>query len=211
MLIVPTITTNDPVEFALQLEVIAQTSKHAHLDLADGAYTTNILSLPTNLNWPKDVALDVHLMVAAPMEYYDKHLESLNPRLVIVPIETDWDIISLTMSPVLECQGVLFGVSILANQNVADFVHILPYIDHVLIFSGNLGYQGGSTADLELLQKVSQLRALGFGGTIGWDGGVNDQNIIALSGGNIDVVNVGGYIQKSAEPIKAYNKLKSLL
>ncbi len=42
---------------------------------------------------------------------------------------------------------------------------------------------------------------------IGWDGGVNDTNAAILVQSGVDVLNVGGFIQKSKDPQAAYNKL----
>jgi ribulose-phosphate 3-epimerase len=45
---------------------------------------------------------------------------------------------------------------------------------------------------------------------IGWDGGVNDQNISQLAFAGVDVFNVGGFIQKAENPEKAFNTLERI-
>jgi pentose-5-phosphate-3-epimerase len=86
----------------------------------------------------------------------------------------------------------------------------LDHIQHVLIFSGNLGYQGGSHVDFNLLEKVKVLKRHKPELEIGWDGGVNDQNVAELINGGVDVLNVGGYIQKAEDPARAYSALKRI-
>jgi ribulose-phosphate 3-epimerase len=77
----------------------------------------------------------------------------------------------------------------------------------VLIFSGKLGHFGGH-ADLDLLDKVRQLKEIKPTLEIGWDGGVNDQNAAELAHGGIDVLNAGGYLH-GKDPAAAYAKLMS--
>ena len=86
----------------------------------------------------------------------------------------------------------------------------LGNIDHVLVFSGNLGYQGGSEADVALLDKVKKLRELKPTLEIGWDGGVSDQNARQLAEGGVDVLNTGGFVHNAENPSDAYAKLKEV-
>ncbi len=61
-----------------------------------------------------------------------------------------------------------------------------------------------------LLTKVRQLRKLKKDIEIGWDGGINQDNAKKLILGGVDVLNVGGSIQKAGSPAKAYATLKSI-
>jgi pentose-5-phosphate-3-epimerase len=79
-----------------------------------------------------------------------------------------------------------------------------------LIFSGNLGYQGGSVADMQLLEKVDLLKKHKPNLEIGWDGGVNDQNVAELVLADVDVLNVGGFLQTSANPVATYHALSRI-
>jgi ribulose-phosphate 3-epimerase len=86
----------------------------------------------------------------------------------------------------------------------------LEVIDHVLVFSGELGHFGGHT-NLQLLDKVRQLRQLKPQLEIGWDGGVNEQNVLELVRSGVDVLDVGSAIQRAPDPMAAYAKLKLLI
>jgi ribulose-phosphate 3-epimerase len=61
---------------------------------------------------------------------------------------------------------------------------------------------------LKLLNKVTELRKLKPELEIGWDGGINVDNAKQLSEGGVDVLNVGGAIQKAEDPKAAYDKLR---
>jgi ribulose-phosphate 3-epimerase len=95
---------------------------------------------------------------------------------------------------------------LLPQTTVETITPALDHIDHVLIFSGDLGNFGGH-ANLRLLDKVAELRRHKPELEIGWDGGINEQNISKLVFAGVDVLNVGGYIQNAEEPEKAYSRL----
>ena len=130
---------------------------------------------------------------------------ALKPQLVIVHAEADGDFVMLSNQ--LRSHGIEAGVALLPQTPVSAIAPALDYIDHILIFSGNLGYQGGSQADLGLLGKVTELKRLKPRLEIGWDGGINDQNLKALIDGGIDVANVGGYLQHAENVMTAWQNL----
>ena len=105
--------------------------------------------------------------------------------------------------------GVKVGVALLPETNPQSIESALGKIDHVLIFSGNLGSYGGH-ADLDLLHKVHYLKERKPEIEIGWDGGITDQNISLLASGGVDVFDVGGFIQSSQDPEKAFHKLQRI-
>jgi ribulose-phosphate 3-epimerase len=102
------------------------------------------------------------------------------------------------------------GLALLQDTPVEWAEQIMHSFDHVLIFSGHLGYHGGA-ADLKLLEKVHQIREHHPEVEIGWDGGINVDNAKQLLEAGVDVLNVGGFIQKSSDPESAYGTLKVLL
>lgn len=75
---------------------------------------------------------------------------------------------------------------------------------------GNLGYHGG-TANLELLSKVRDIREHHPDVELAWDGGINADNVRQLVEAGVDILNVGGFIQKAADPAARYQELADLL
>jgi len=88
-------------------------------------------------------------------------------------------------------------------STVADLIRM---VDHVLIFSGDLGHYGGN-ASLMQLEKVRLIKAINPNLEIGWDGGVSIDNAFTLSQGGVDVLNSGGAINKADDPASVYDKL----
>ena len=46
--------------------------------------------------------------------------------------------------------------------------------------------------------------------SIGWDGGINADNVVELVRAGVEVLNVGGFIQHSSDPGAAYAKLEAV-
>jgi len=111
----------------------------------------------------------------------------------------------------LRREGIEVGVALLQRTPAESILDSLDLIDHVLIFSGNLGFQGGSEADLNLLKKVTQVKSAKPSVEIGWDGGVNDQNAAQIAAGGVDVLNVGSFIMQSENPLRQYRKIEIAL
>ncbi len=202
--ICPTITAVTAEDYQRQITSVSQFAGRVHLDVADGRLAPRKLIDIDKLWWPGNALVDMHIMYQRPFE----HLELLivqHPNLVIVHAEAEGDF--PTFADKLHYHGIEVGVALLPQTGVEVIAPALGMIDHVLIFSGNLGYQGGSKADLTLISKVRRLRELKPSLEIGWDGGVNLDNARRLATNDIDVLNVGGFIQRAKDPSLAYRQL----
>lgn len=201
--ICPTVTVDCFEDFQEQIERIASFATRLHVDAADGTLTPNSLIPIDQVWWPGGVRADIHLMCREPEKYLE-HLIALDPQLVVVHAEAEGDF--KRMSTKLRRHGIEAGVALQQQTPVSMIVPALDLIDHVLVFSGNLGFYGGK-ADLALLDKVRELKRLKPQLEIGWDGGINDKNAPALVEGGVEVLNVGGFIQRSPDPRAAYATL----
>lgn len=200
--ICPAILTDDPTVYRLQVEQSLGYAHRLHIDLADGDFAPQKLIAIEDVWWPGGVRADLHVMYQRPFDHLEA-LVALQPQLVIVHAEAEGDFMQFAES--LHNHGIETGVALLPETPVNAIQPALPLIDHVLIFSGQLGHFGGH-ADLSLLDKARQLREIKPSLEIGWDGGVNDQNAAELAHGGIDVLNAGGYLH-GKNPAAAYAKL----
>ena len=201
-IVCPTVTANDPHVYRTQIERVQSFAKRIHIDLADGEFAPKLLDI-AQIWWPPNKIIDVHLMYKRPLFYLDA-LVALKPNLVIVQAEADGDFKQI--STILHAANIKVGVALLASSQVDSIMPEIDNIDHVLIFSGNLGHFGGS-ANLDLLNKASRIKSLNKQIEISWDGGINADNAKLLVKGGIDVLDVGGFIQRSNDPVDAYAKL----
>jgi len=203
-IICPTITAYSEEDYHTQMEKVAGFATRIQIDLTDGVFTKEKTVSPEQAWWPVGVKADFHLMYRDPASAVKTVMEH-QPNLVIMQAEAEGSFRSL--SDFCRSHGTRVGIALLQDTKAETIFSALDLIDHVLVFSGNLGYQGGSHADLSLLSKVSQLKEKKPELEIGWDGGVNPQNVAELVSGGVDVLNVGGYLQSAEDPEKAYRGL----
>lgn len=204
--ICPTVTAQNTEEYREQMEKIATFATRVHIDVADGIFTPVKLTPVDQIWWPGGVRADIHVMHQNPFAH-TKLLLELRPQLIIVHAEADGDFIAFAEAAHRE--GVEVGVALKAETSPNLIRPAIEWVDHVLVFSGNLGHFGGQ-ANTHLLTKVLHLKQMKPSLEIGWDGGINDQNTATLVAGGVDVLNTGGFIQHAANPEDAYETLRSL-
>lgn len=204
--ICPAILAPDEVVYRQQIEKVAHFAHRIQIDLTDGKFAKNQTIKPEAAWWPVGVKADFHLMFEDPFEAVKVILQH-RPHLIIVQAEAKGSFEAFAS----HCHGrdVKVGVALLPKTDPQTIAESLGKIDHVLIFSGNLGNYGGH-ADLDLLRSVRYLKERKPEVEIGWDGGVTDQNISQLVSGGVDVFAVGGFIQDSQDPEKAFHKLQRI-
>jgi ribulose-phosphate 3-epimerase len=204
-IICPTVTAFDTHEYRSQVERIVSFAPRIHIDLMDGEFAPTKSPELSQIWLPENVECDVHIMYKRPQDYIEQ-LVALNPRMVIVQAESDCDIPKFAAA--MRSEGIKTGISVLQNTKISDVTYLFPHIQHVLVFSGDLGHFGGQV-DMTLTSKAVEVKTANKHLEIGWDGGVNIENCRKLADAGIDVLNVGGAIQKSATPQEAYATMVS--
>lgn len=205
--ICPAILATTEKEYRDQMHKVAHFAHRVQIDLTDGIFAEHKTVKPEEVWWPVGVKADVHLMFQEPLEAVKTVLKH-KPHMVIIHAEAGGDFMEVVR--LCKDKGVKVGVALMPRTAANTIESGLSHIDHVLIFSGNLGYQGGSQADLSLLDKAKELKAKKPSLEIGWDGGINVQNVSQLVFGGVDVLDVGGFIQHADDPAKAYKSLERI-
>jgi ribulose-phosphate 3-epimerase len=204
--ICPAILADTEENYHKEMERIASFAERIQIDLTDGEFAKSPTIKPEQAWWPVGIKADYHLMYNNPLPAAKIVLEH-KPNMIIVHAEATGN-----FNEVVDfCKnlGVLVGVALLAKTPAETIFPALGNIDHVLIFSGDLGHYGGQ-ADLGLLDKVKALKAQKPNLEIGWDGGIGDQNVSQLVTGGVDVLDVGGFIQNAENSQKAFQTLKRI-
>lgn len=202
-IICPTILEEDTDKYDDYMSELAKFAHRIQIDLADGDFAKPKTITPKQAWWPVGVKADIHLMYASPLAAI-KEIIHHKPNLIIVHAECRGNFNEFAQ--ICKKHDVKVGVALLPKTSPLVIAGVLPMIDHVLIFGGNLGQYGGH-ADLSLLEKAKVLKAGKHSLEVGWDGGITDQNIPKLIFGEIDVLNVGGYIKNAENHEKAYRHL----
>lgn len=205
--ICPTVLAREPHEFREQMERIAPFAERIQIDLTDGEFTPVRTVELARVWWPHSITADLHLMYQHPAEHLEAIIK-LQPHLVIVHAEARSDF--LAVSEALKTAGIKVGLALLPDTAVAAVAPVMDKVDHVLIFAGDLGHFGGKPEINNFVDKLDELHYHYPDVEIGWDGGVTDQNARRLVELGVDVLNVGGFIQKAERPEAAYAKLKKI-
>ena len=202
----PTVTPYDTHQYREQVERVAAFAKRMHLDFMDGEFVETKSPLLIEVWRPEVDVLDIHLMYKNPVIEIAAALK-LNPSLIIIHAEAENVKGAIEQ---IKSAGVKAGLALLMTTPASAAINLIDQLDYVLVFSGSLGHYGGH-ADLSLLSKVQEIKDVKPSIEIGWDGGINDQNVRQLVDGGVDVLNAGGFIQRAESPAEAYNKLQRLI
>ena len=201
--IVPTILVNNKKDFRTQVETINAFTRRVQIDITDGVFApTETLDI-TNIWWPKGWETDLHLMVSRPSEQLET-IFKLSPSLCIFHAETNENL--LPVFEELKKHEIKAGVALLPSTYPGHVKSYIEAADHVLIFAGQLGVQGGQ-ADLLQMEKIALVRSIKPELEIGWDGGANMTNIRALAHADVDVIDVGSALSTADNPAEMYAQL----
>lgn len=199
-IIAPCITVETEELYKSVIEKYKPFAQRVQVDISDGEFAPVFLVGPEKLWWPSEWIVDIHAMVAHPLDYVDK-LIALKPHLIIFHAETDVDLISIFDK--VRKYGIKAGLALLKQTVPETVADIIRKADHVLVFSGDLGHYGG-TASLMQLEKVRLIKAINPNVEVGWDGGVGVDNAFTLTQGGVDVLNAGGALAKTDDPSGVY-------
>lgn len=207
-IVTPTITTDSSEEYNSRLELIESYAEGVHLDFADGDFAPTKLLPIKQARRSENLITHAHIMYRRPYEALDD-IEKLGADLVVLHAESE-DVKTCLMR--LQENGTRTGIALLPQTSLDDLkaLDADDLFDHILIFGGLLGYQGGE-ADLSQLEKVRQIKQAYPDAEIGWDGGVNADNAAEIAAAGVDILNVGAFLRDSSEPKRVYKKLTSLL
>ena len=206
VIIAPTILTQDASAFVKTLEKYATFAKRIQIDIVDGSFVpTTTISESAITNLPTNVTVDMHMMVARPSEHLD-HVLRLKPNLCIFHAESTENLLPIFEK--LKAAGIKTGVALLQRTYPGSVAEYVKAADHVMIFAGALGKNGGA-ADMLQIEKVKIIRNLNPEVEIGWDGGVNIDNVRTLAHSDINILNVGSAIMKAPDPKAAWDELET--
>lgn len=201
--IVPTILSDNKQEYRTQIERINSFTRRVQIDITDGVFAPSETLDITNIWWPKNWQADLHLMATQPSAYLDTILK-LSPALCILHAEANENL--LPIFDQLKAAGIKTGVALLPSTYPGNAKPYIEAADHVLIFAGQLGAQGGQ-ADMMQTEKIPLIRNMKPELEIGWDGGANVSNIRALAHADLDIINVGSALSTSPNPAATFQEL----
>ncbi|MBR3263930.1 hypothetical protein IKF94_01705 [Candidatus Saccharibacteria bacterium] len=194
--IVPTILTNDPEHYKKLITTFQPFAKRVQIDISDGTFAPGVTLPLNNVYWPKEWQVDFHMMVVRPSEFMPLILQ-LKPSLCIFHAEASENLLPLFEQ--LKSAGIKTGVAVMPSTFPGNIKQYLEPVNHILIFAGEIGKQGGE-ADMLQTEKVPLVKEINPNAEIGWDGGANLRNVRAIYRAGVDVINVGSAITTASDP-----------
>jgi ribulose-phosphate 3-epimerase len=203
--VVPAILAEDPADFTAKFNRVKGFARRLHVDIADQAFTgTRTINL-AQLQLPQ-LPCDLHLMLQTPQDHLETVI-SLHPHLAIIHFEADGNKAALFKS--WAAAGIKTGLALLPKTPVATAAALIKAADHVMVFTGHLGFYGG-LMQVGVLPKIKEVKHLNPKAEVSVDGGVNGETArLALQAG-ADVLISGAFIVSATEPLTAFNALSAL-
>ncbi len=206
-IVVPTVLATSAEEYTAMLATAEGLGTRIHVDICDGEFAPNSTINLAQVHFAEITQADLHLMLKDPASQLETAL-SLHPYLIIFHAESDGDIVEL-MGRVKEL-GVKAGIALLPDTSVDAASNLVAVADHVLIFTGTLGFNGGAFQESQL-DRVAAVRAINPDVEVSVDGGVSDANAAMIAAKGVDVLYAGGSIQNAKDPKAAYSLINTRL
>lgn len=213
-LIAPSVLAADFANLQRDCEMVNQSEADwFHIDIMDGVFVPNIsFGMPVlkAIGQHAKKPLDVHLMIVDPDRYIEE-FAALNAAILTVHYEACTHL-HRTIQKIKSC-GMKAGVALNPHTPVSHLEDSIQDLDLVCLMSVNPGFGGQSFIE-NTYEKVKQLKGLiqdkKATTLIEIDGGVTDQNALALTQAGADVLVAGSFVFKSDAPKATIENLKNL-
>ena len=204
--VAPTILADSPADYAARIDRVKPFATRLHVDVSDGVF---IDAKTVGLSQVYDidgVPLDLHLMMTHP-ETQMEHIIALRPELVIFHYEAQADREGIIKQ--LHEMEIKVGLAINPETTIEQVSSLLMAVDHLLIFTGRLGHNGGEFR-LDCLNKIAQARLVNPNIEIGVDGGIDQETARLAVEAGANVLDCGSFIHDSEDPEIAYIALEAI-
>lgn len=204
--VAPTILASTPEDYAKRIDNVKPFAKRLHIDICDGVFIDTRTVGLSQVYDIDGVPFDLHLMVSHP-EGQLEHILSLQPQLVVVHFEADGNREGLYAH--LRESGIKTGLAMNPETTIEQVAEILPTIDHLLVFTGRLGHNGGEFRR-DCLDKIAAAKAINPNLEISVDGGVDQVTAKLAVEAGANLLNCGSFIHDHEDPEVAYVALMAI-
>lgn len=198
--IAPSILAADPLDMGRDVQRMVDAGCDLlHVDVMDAHFVPNLSFSPAvtaalHKAFP-ELKLDVHLMMDNPEKYLTDFAKA-GAWNITIHAEIPGDVRGMLKE--LRCMGVRAGLSIKPGTPVSAITELLPLADMILVMTVEPGF-GGQSFNAAMLEKLTELRGLGYHGLLEADGGVRMDNLQLLIDHGLDVAVMGTALFKSKD------------
>jgi ribulose-phosphate 3-epimerase len=204
--IVPTILSENPGDYQARIERVKPFAKRIHVDVADGVFAPSKTVNMAQVYGIDGAELDLHMMVQQP-ELEVENILAVEPSLVILHFESDGNLAEILNQ--FKQVGIRIGLGIKPDTTVEQVKDLLPSVDHLLVFCGTLGHNGGEF-HAEMLEKIAQAKAINPNLEVGVDGGISQETCHLAVDSGADILDVGSAIHDAPDPEAAFIGLEAI-
>ena len=191
-----------------ELQEIQDVIDFVHIDVMDGKFVTNITDgigmfqmVKKNCNLP----LDVHLMVENPINEISKYYGATMITFHREAVKTLEEAKQLIQE--IRKLNAKVGISIKPSTSVAMIQELIEEVDLILIMTVEPGY-GGQKLIRGTLNKIKDLRNIGFTKWIEVDGGIHTENANLVREMGADILVSGTAIFSAKDKKRTIEELK---
>lgn len=214
-MIAPSILNADFLNLGREIEMLNRSKADwIHLDVMDGVFVPNIsFGIPVieAVNTISKKMLDAHLMIVHPEKYIDA-FKKAGAGLINVHYETCEDNLPAVLEKIKNA-GCKAAFTIKPDTPVETILEYAGFADMILVMSVFPGF-GGQKFIEETYGRIKKLKRYitdhNLDTLIQVDGGIYDENAEAVYAAGADVLVVGSFIFRAANPEEAIHSIRSL-
>ncbi|PIP51434.1 hypothetical protein COY43_02325 [Candidatus Berkelbacteria bacterium CG_4_10_14_0_8_um_filter_35_9_33_8] len=205
MKIIPAILANDINRFKKYLQICVDLGvDEIQIDIADGKFVNNTtVSISEIMQELKNFKfkLQFHLMVKDVTQHLEE-LKQINFEIIYIHFEA--------LDKNYDFSNKKIGLAINPETQIEKIEKYLKYINSVLIMTVEPGFYGGKFLT-ENLEKIKDLKKLNFNGTIGIDGGINNETFKKAIKYQPDFVCSGSYLLNDENPKEIFDEYRKII
>ena len=208
--IAPSILAADPLNMERDVRRMSEAGcDMIHVDIMDAHFVPNLSygpALVEALHGRFDLPLDVHLMMDNPEQYIDV-FAGAGAWGITIHAEIPGDVAGMLRH--IRALELSAGLSVKPGTPAEAIRALLPEADMVLVMTVEPGF-GGQKFQPAMLDKLRELRRMGYTGLLEADGGVSLSNLPALKEAGLDVAVMGTAMYRSADPAADIHIIKQM-
>lgn len=207
--IAPSILSADFMHLGRDIALIEEAGAgYVHVDVMDGHFVPNLtMGVPVvkQLKKATNLPLDVHLMIANPLEQLPWFLDAGADSVTVHAEALDADQLMRAIAAI-HAAGAKAAVSVKPRTTAGALAPVIADVDMVLVMSVEPGFSGQSYiegSDAKVARIVDMARAVGASPLIQVDGGIGVKTAPLVAAAGADVLVCGNAVFAAEDPARA--------